>query len=242
MKQKLNHILLIQPLKGRFFFLLLFLVLFLVLYPYLWHVFWGRRLMSLILMAVLLACVFSMRENRTVFYVGIVLSTPAVLAWFTRFLLQDTPILEFVGIVTLVPFFAYAVVTTLHRVLKAETITWDELFGVAALYLLLGITWCTAYGVLEYLHPGNFNIQTDGWPDLIYFSFVTLTSLGYGDMVPVTDPARSLAILESVTGVLYIAILIARMVSAYVHTSAGVREIVSEAGDKKDDATEGSEE
>ncbi len=192
--------------------------------------------MSLILMAVLLSCVFSIRENRTVYYIGIVLATPAVLSWFTRLLSRETPILEFVAIVTLVPFFAYAVVTTLHRVLKAETITWDELFGVSALYLLLGITWCTAYGVMEYVHPGNFNIQPDGWPDLIYFSFVTLTSLGYGDIVPVTDPARSLAILESVTGVLFIAILIARMVSAYVLTSAKGQEIVLEAGKERDDA------
>jgi len=216
--------------RGRFFLLLIVLVLYLAAYPYLWGITWGRKVLDLILVTILFSGVFSMRENRTVFYIGIALGTPAVLTWFVKLLSRETPVLDFITIATIVPFFAYVAVTTLYRILKAEKITRDEIFGAVALYLLMGLTWSAAYGVMEYLHPGNFSFKPDGFPDLIYFSFVTMTTLGYGDMLPVSNAARSLAILESVTGVLFIAILIARLVSAFDPTRTSVPDIGSETG------------
>ena len=169
-------------------------------------------------------------HNLTDFYVGIALGTPAVVTINIMFLSRETPILDFMTLVTIVPFFAYAVVTTLYRILKAKIITRDEIFGAAALYLLMGLTWSMAYGVMEYIHPGNFNFKPEGFPDLIYFSFVTMTTLGYGDMLPVSDPARSLALLEAVAGVLYTATLIARLVGAFEATRASVPDVGSEIG------------
>jgi hypothetical protein len=219
--------------RGRFFPLLVILVLYLAAYPYLWDLTWGPSILDLILIIILLSGVFSMRENRTVFYIGIALGTPAVLTWFVKLLSRETPVLDFITLVTIVPFFAYAAVTTLYRILKARTVTRDEIFGAAALYLLIGVTWGVAYGVLEYLHPGNFSFKPDGFPDFIYFSFVTMTTLGYGDMLPVSNAARSLAILESATGVLYMASLIARLVGAFESTRANVPDIVSETGEEE---------
>jgi len=73
------------------------------------------------------------------------------------------------------------------------------------------------------LYPGSFQLgtnSTDRQSDLIYFSLVTLTTIGYGDIVPLTGEARMLAALEGVTGVLYIAITVAILVSGYRRTSS----------------------
>jgi uncharacterized membrane protein len=81
--------------------------------------------------------------------------------------------------------------------------------------------WSIAYSVLEYFQPGSFKGLTElampAWnPDWIYFSFVTITTLGYGDITPLTQTARSLSFAEAITGQFYIAVLVAGLVSAYI--------------------------
>ena len=110
----------------------------------------------------------------------------------------------------------------LWHVLREDKITSDTLFGAVCAYLLIGHTWTTLYMLLEVLHPGSFYVGTAQNPDhmvnisdLSYFSIVTLTTLGYGDITPVTSTARSFAALEALFGVMYNAILIARLVGLY---------------------------
>jgi hypothetical protein len=90
-----------------------------------------------------------------------------------------------------------------------------------SLYLMLGVFYFAIFNLLETVHPHSF--METGLPashevtrhSLLYLSLITLTTLGYGDIVPVTPPARLVAALEATTGVLYIAITVARLVSAY---------------------------
>jgi hypothetical protein len=90
----------------------------------------------------------------------------------------------------------------------------DRIFGAIVLYLLIGLTWGVLYGMLERKMPGSFAYgKESGIADWIYFSFVTLTTVGYGDITPVARVARSLAVLEALIGQLYPAIIIARLVS-----------------------------
>src|SRR5207248_2552948 len=81
-----------------------------------------------------------------------------------------------------------ALLALLHYVLRPDAITADKLFGAVAVYLMLGITWAFAYGVLEYFHPGAFTLGGTAkvleFSELIYFSFVVLTSTGFGDILP----------------------------------------------------------
>jgi len=107
-------------------------------------------------------------------------------------------------------------VVILTRVLKKGPITIHRIEGAIAAYLLLGFGWATAYEIVEYLNPGSFTgIQAGlaGFSSWIYFSFVTLATLGYGDIAPLHPAARSLATAEAITGQLYLAILVARLVS-----------------------------
>ena len=92
----------------------------------------------------------------------------------------------------------------------------DRVFGAVVLYLLLGLLWAVAYHVVARLVPGAFLGHPADAVDLsdwVYFSFVTLTTVGYGDITPFAQGARSLAILEALTGQLYPAVIIARLVS-----------------------------
>lgn len=117
-------------------------------------------------------------------------------------------------------------VVVLGQTLRAGPVTFHRIQGAVAAYLLLGILWAHAYALLAHLRPGAFagNLNpADGPRAFFYFSFVTLTTVGYGDVLPVHPAARSLAMLEAVTGPLYLAILVARLVSVAVAFDAESR-------------------
>ena len=103
----------------------------------------------------------------------------------------------------------------LALVLRPGPITTRRIEGAIAVYLLLGFTWAQAYELVALWHPGAFAGAVDGRGSLpwAYYSFVTLTTMGYGDIMPVHPLARALAVLEALTGQLYLTILLARLVS-----------------------------
>jgi hypothetical protein len=107
----------------------------------------------------------------------------------------------------------------LGQTLRDGPVTLHRIQGAVAAYLLLGVLWAHAYALTAMLRPGAFSgpvDPADGPRAFFYFSFVTLTTVGYGDVLPVHPAARSLANLEAVTGTLYLAILVARLVSLAV--------------------------
>jgi hypothetical protein len=101
-----------------------------------------------------------------------------------------------------------------------RAVTRDVLYAATSVYLLLGAIFVPIYGLLETLWPGSFvdNTAPDApvaWQQLLYYSYTSLTTMGYGDVLPVSWWARSLATAEAVIGVLYIAILMGRLVGLY---------------------------
>jgi hypothetical protein len=110
----------------------------------------------------------------------------------------------------------------LEHVFRAGPITGDRVRGAVLAYLLIGLVWTFAYQIAHRLAPGSFRFTETGvTPEVFmhglgYFSFVTLTTLGYGDITPLHPVARSLAVAEALVGQLYPAILIGRLVSLQI--------------------------
>jgi voltage-gated potassium channel len=119
-------------------------------------------------------------------------------------------------------FFAFAVGTLLSYVLRDEKVTGDKIYGAICVYLFIGLIWGLLFSLLEGLQPGSFSGQTPTpriEPDpsvLIYYSFITLSTVGYGDIVPISPPARSFAYLEGIIGQFYLAVLVARLVGLHI--------------------------
>ena len=133
----------------------------------------------------------------------------------SRVVFVPEPWVQGMGLVSLLLFLAMV----LGQTLRAGPVTFHRLQGATASYLLLGVIWAHAYALLAELRPGAFSgpiSAADGARAYLYFSFVTLATVGYGDVLPVHPVARSLAMLEAVTGTLYLAIVIARLVSLAV--------------------------
>jgi hypothetical protein len=171
-------------------------------------------LIELFVAANLLAAVVpaSKGRERRVLLIGVMvvwLARP-VTAWF------DNPALSAMslGLWTLIGFFAAA--GALRFAMRAESVDAEHLYAALSAYLLAGIFCALLYWVLEQVRPGTFAAPGDfSRMSAIYFSFVTLATLGYGDIVPRTDVARGVAIVEGVGGQLFLAVMVARLVSLY---------------------------
>ena len=112
-----------------------------------------------------------------------------------------------------------SVESALQRALRATRVDREAIAAALAAYLLLGVGWAAAYTLLETAAPGTFAMAPDiadqPWSALLYFSFATLTTLGYGDILPLSPIARGLASVEAVAGTFFTAVLVARLVGAY---------------------------
>ena len=109
----------------------------------------------------------------------------------------------------------------LAQVFRSGPVTSYRVQGAIAVYLLFGVGWAHAYHITELLHPGSFNTTGGGLNSVVgwaYYSYITLSTVGYGDITPVLPVARALSIGEALTGQLYLAVLIARLVAMEVIT------------------------
>jgi uncharacterized membrane protein len=114
----------------------------------------------------------------------------------------------------------------LGRVIEGRTVDLNRIAGAISVYMLIGLIWTSLYFALSLIDPQSFagitalsdyqkNLTSTAYLDLLYFSYVTLSTLGYGDITPVSRAAQSLAYLESICGVMFIAVLVAAMVGSY---------------------------
>jgi Ion channel len=111
-----------------------------------------------------------------------------------------------------------ATAVTARHALRARVVDAEHLFAALDAYLLAGLIFAVCYWLLDRTWPASFGVASASDLDLssaIYFSFVTIATLGYGDVVPASDSARGLTLLEAVGGQMYLAVLVARLVSLY---------------------------
>ena len=190
-------------------------------FPFVEEVKGGNLIVSILFSLVLLSAVLAVAERRRVLIIAILLAIPAIGGrWINHLRPELVPPAVFLtgGLVLI----AFVVANLLRFVLRAPSVNVEVLCASIAAYLMLGLMWTMAYWLVDQLTPGgafSFNTKTgkqsmNGF-NAFYFSFITLSTVGYGDITPVSRIARWLAALEAMTGLLYVAVLIARLVSLY---------------------------
>ena len=116
-------------------------------------------------------------------------------------------------------FYGLTVIGLFSYLKNARSVSGAHLSTAVSIYLLLGLLWFALYCAIDAVNPGSFvrgnNVPTDRQSELLYFSLVTLSTVGYGDVVPFQGEVRMLAALEAITGVLFVAITVALLVNAY---------------------------
>jgi voltage-gated potassium channel Kch len=178
---------------------------------------WGRGMMQAGFLLVLSVAMWTVKERRGLFRIGLGILGALILTtmagyWLSHAGLRLMQLGLLLGLIGGVAWLAFKQV-----LFTAGPIDANRLFGAISIYLLLGVMWALVYvGILE-VDPNAFNGAEAGpWleiiPDFIYFSFVSLTTLGYGDISPVTPISRFVVYLEAITGQLYLAIMIAGLV------------------------------
>lgn len=166
-------------------------------------------LAATLLAAVMPASTGKARGVVTVAMIAVWLARPAA-AWLGHPVLSALTL----GIWTLIGLYGAAV--ALGFAIRATKVDFEHLSAALSAYLMAGIYFGLLYWALEQVHPGTFATTGElSRTGASYFSFVTLATLGYGDIVPRTDVARGLAIVEVVGGQLFLAVLVARLVSLY---------------------------
>ena len=166
--------------------------------------------------------VWSLRGAGRLFFAGMFVVIAGIILNILSIAREDDT-LRIIALLALFVFLLLVTFNTLRLVAVGNDISPNRIIGAISVYLLLGVMWSIGYGMVEYAQPGSFKGLTELlsplWsPDWIYYSFVTITTLGYGDITPLTQTARSLSYAEAIVGQFYIAVLVAGLVSAYIST------------------------
>jgi Ion channel len=216
------------PLNRRYHSLLLLssVLLFFVATPFLETRAGGETLVVLNLYLTLVAVTVTLSERRKPFLSAIPLSGASIgLLWLSH--IYHTKALGIASRLSLMTFIGLACVSLFAYLGKKGAIDRERILVSVGLYFLIGIFWFAVYELINIVQPGSFTeagtTLTTNIPvsKMLYFSLTSLTTLGMGDIVPITPPARMFAALEATSGVLYVAITVARLVASYQTTAVG---------------------
>ena len=201
--------------------LLVALALLFLFFPFVEEVKGGDIIVAILLSLVLLSAVLAVADRKGVFFIALVLAIPAIAGrWINHFRpdLVSPPVFLIAGLALI----AFVVANLLLFVLRAPSVNTEVLCASISAYLMLGLLWTVAYWLVAQVTPNAFAFNTaTGTKETMvgfnafYFSFITLSTVGYGDIAPVSRIARWLAATEAMTGLLYVTVLIARLVSLY---------------------------
>jgi hypothetical protein len=205
--------------KDRFLFLIVFIVTLIVLGPFIEGFVRLRFFMNLFFSIIFIATIYAVSQKILHIIIAAILVIPALLAVWT----PDIPmhnILLTIGYICGLVVFAFAVISILKYLFAEETVTRQTISAAVAVYLLIALMWSFIYRLIENLYPGSFAVAHDKLQEApniyLYFSLVTITTLGYGDITPTGSQAVSLSVLEAITGQIYLVVVVAWFVGLYV--------------------------
>jgi hypothetical protein len=205
--------------QRRFLILLVLIMSLLVLAPFLDDFIETRILMDAFLTAIFFAIIFAVKSKRSHVIIASFLALPLVISTWSSYFVELTSISLLTRIFGAL-FFGYAVINILRIVVQSEEVTKETIYAAIVAYMLMALMWAFLYMILELLVPGSFSFpERDFRAETMrfkYFSFVTITTLGYGDIAPLTNKASSLVMLEALFGQIYLVVLVAWLVGMHV--------------------------
>jgi hypothetical protein len=206
---------------GRFLLLFVSMVLMFVFRPFLQEHLAFSYFLDIFVFLILLSAVYAIAQRRgTVITALFLVVTAEVLKVLSHGL--GIPSLDILSNILGGLLLAYTAVAILLYLFREDRITGDMIMGAVCAYFLMGLVWAFLYSTLEFFEPGSFHMPAGSinQATFTYYSYVTLTTLGYGEITPISMPARSFAILEAMMGQLYLAVLIARLVGTHIAQSS----------------------
>lgn len=180
----------------------------------------GRYSITLLFCLFMLVAVWSLAASQRIFYFGTLLVLGITSIAGINAFAGTSQVSELLGLLLMLIFCGLSCYIAARNVFVWHRVDLNSLIGAFCVYLLLGLIWALLYRVLHLYGLASFsgNITDQGhnqFPDLVYFSFVTLASLGYGDISPIGPLPKTLAYLEAVIGQFYLAVMVASLVGAY---------------------------
>ena len=209
--------------RWRHLALLISILLLFIVAPFVVPFHHGILVMNVISAAVLVAGSYALIERKHLFAIAVGLSAITIVGTglLIAFRQPWALLVSHLSIVVLVAFFC---VTILSYVLGSGRVTSDKIFAAICVYMLLGYGWTFVYSLLLELQPQSFATTSEVAPtnyvgrilQLRYFSFMTLTTVGYGDIVPRSPVARTMTVLEAVMGQFYLVALVGRLIGLHI--------------------------
>ncbi len=177
---------------------------------------YGQGLITASTVLILLIGIFSIRSERRWFHTGIGFAAAIVLIAIAENIMDHVG-LGHIHLLTMLGFFSLTAWLAIQQVLSADTIYRNRITGAICFYLLLGMIWAMIYLLLMRAEPDSFTgIATTDWQEnylrMVYFSYITLTTLGYGDISAALPVSRFFVYLEAIAGQFYLAILVASLI------------------------------
>lgn len=207
----------------RFLFLLLAILLVMLVSPFLDDSLLHRSYMVVLYGLVLLAAILTAGGRSPHRIAALMIGIPWLALSLSALLVEIQAVAIYANLMASL-FCLCAIFIVLSQILEADTVDLNILFGAASGYLLLALAWTTSYLIIIELDPASFSLDHGAdrpyFHQLLYFSLTTLTTVAYGDITPVNRFAQIWASMEAVCGTLYMALLVARLVSMYQRPKA----------------------
>ena len=205
--------------KDRFLFLIVIIVAMIVLGPFLEGFIGLRFFMDLLFSIIFVTTIYAASQKRNHVIMAIVLLMPTLFAlWTDRTPINNTVLI--IGYLCGLILFAFAIISIVIYIFSEEVVTRQTISAAVVVYLLMALMWTFIYRLIAHLYPASFAIAHDKLQDAeniyIYFSLVTITTLGYGDITPIESQAIALSVLEAIAGQIYLVVVVAWFVGLFV--------------------------